>query len=253
MTPIISLITITYNSAKTLRHTIDSIRSQTYREMEYIIVDGGSTDGTLDVIEENNDLVTKWVSEPDGGIYDAINKGIAMASGEYVGLLHADDMLANNGVLKAIYHAIDQHRPDALYGDLDYISAGDNARLIRRWISSPFHPIMLKRGWMPPHPTLYVKREWFNRIGNYNSQMKIAADYDFILRLFSKPNLETIYLPQCLVKMRVGGASNRSIKNIIIKMKEDYQAIKNNHIGGLATLLVKNFSKVGQFFNKKQQ
>lgn len=253
MTPIISLITITYNSAKTLRHTIDSIRNQTYREMEYIIVDGGSTDGTLDVIEENNDLVTKWVSEPDGGIYDAINKGIAMASGEYVGLLHADDMLADNGVLKAIYHAIDQHRPDALYGDLDYISASDNARLIRRWISSPFHPIMLKRGWMPPHPTLYVKREWFNHIGNYNSQMKIAADYDFILRLFSKPNLETIYLPQCLVKMRVGGASNRSIKNIIIKMKEDYQAIKNNHIGGLATLLVKNFSKVGQFFNKKQQ
>lgn len=251
MTPIISLITITYNSAKTLRHTLDSIRSQTYREMEYIIVDGGSTDGTLDVIEENNDLVTKWVSEPDGGIYDAINKGIAMASGEYVGLLHADDMLADNGVLKAIYHAIDQHRPDALYGDLDYISAGDSGRIIRRWISSPFHPIMLKRGWMPPHPTLYVKREWFNRIGSYNSQMKIAADYDFILRLFSKPNLETIYLPQCLVKMRVGGASNRSIKNIIIKMKEDYQAIKNNRIGGLVTLLVKNISKINQFFTKK--
>ncbi len=251
MTPIISLITITYNSAKTLRHTLDSIRSQTYREVEYIIVDGGSTDGTLDVIEANNDLVTKWVSEPDGGIYDAINKGIALATGEYVGLLHADDMLADNGVLRAIHHAIDQHHPDALYGDLDYISAGDSGRIIRRWISSPFHPIMLKRGWMPPHPTLYVKREWFNRIGSYNSQMKIAADYDFILRLFSKPNLETIYLPQCLVKMRVGGASNRSIKNIIIKMKEDYQAIKNNRIGGLTTLLVKNASKVGQFFTKK--
>ena len=190
------------------------------------------------------------MSEPDGGIYDAINKGIAMATGDYVGLLHADDMMADTNVLQSIHRAIDQHRPDALYGDLDYIAADNSGRVIRRWISSPFHPSMLKRGWMPPHPTLYVRREWFNRIGNYNQQMKIAADYDFILRLFSKPELQTIYIPQCLVKMRVGGASNRSIKNILIKMKEDYQAIKNNQIGGMATLLVKNFSKVGQFFKK---
>lgn len=250
MTPIISIITITYNSAKTLPHTINSIRSQTYRNVEYIVVDGGSTDGTLDIVEANRDLVSKWVSEPDGGIYDAINKGIAMATGDYVGLLHADDMMADTNVLQSIHRAIDQHRPDALYGDLDYIAADNSGRVIRRWISSPFHPSMLKRGWMPPHPTLYVKREWFNRIGNYNQQMKIAADYDFILRLFSKPELQTIYIPQCLVKMRVGGASNRSIKNILIKMKEDYQAIKNNQIGGMATLLVKNFSKVGQFFKK---
>lgn len=250
MTPIISIITITYNSAKTLPHTINSIRSQTYRNVEYIVVDGGSTDGTLDIVEANRDLVSKWVSEPDGGIYDAINKGIAMATGDYVGLLHADDMMADTNVLQSIHRAIDQHRPDALYGDLDYIAADNSGRVIRRWISSPFHPSMLKRGWMPPHPTLYVRREWFNRIGNYNQQMKIAADYDFILRLFSKPELQTIYIPQCLVKMRVGGASNRSIKNILIKMKEDYQAIKNNQIGGMATLLVKNFSKVGQFFKK---
>ncbi len=250
MTPILSIITITYNSAKTLPHTIDSIRSQTYRDVEYIVVDGGSTDGTLDIIEANSDLVSKWVSEPDGGIYDAINKGIAMATGDYVGLLHADDMMADTNVLKSIHRAIDQHHPDALYGDLDYIAADNSGRVIRRWISSPFNPSMLKRGWMPPHPTLYVRREWFNRIGNYNRQMKIAADYDFVLRLFSRPELQTIYLPQCLVKMRVGGASNRSIQNILIKMKEDYQAIKNNQIGGMATLLVKNFSKVGQFFKK---
>lgn len=152
MTPIISIITITYNSAKTLPHTINSIRSQTYRNVEYIVVDGGSTDGTLDIVEANRDLVSKWVSEPDGGIYDAINKGIAMATGDYVGLLHADDMMADTNVLQSIHRAIDQHRPDALYGDLDYIAADNSGRVIRRWISSPFHPSMLKRGWMPPTP-----------------------------------------------------------------------------------------------------
>lgn len=250
MPPTISIITITYNSSHTLQHTIDSLRRQSFQGFEYIIVDGASTDGTIDLIEANSEVITRWVSEPDKGIYDAINKGIAMATGYYVGLLHADDMLASSTVLEAINNAIDAHQPDALYGDLDYVSADSNTT-IRRWLSSPFTPQMLKRGWMPPHPTLYIKRDWFSHIGGYNSLMKISADYDFILRLFSTPELQTIYLPHCLVKMRIGGASNRSIKNIAIKMQEDYQALKRNHIGGLNTLLLKNISKIGQFFIKK--
>ncbi len=247
MPPLISLITVTFNSAKTLRHTIDSIRNQTCRNVEYIIVDGGSADGTIDIIEHNNNLITKWISEPDKGIYDAINKGIGMATGEYVGLIHADDTLAGADVLQSIVQAIDLHHPDVLYGNLDYVSADDEARLIRRWISQPFSDCLLKRGWMPPHPTLYVRRDWFDKIGNYNTKMKIAADYDFILRLFSNKGLNTIYLPKCLVKMRVGGASNRSVTNILIKMKEDYQALRRNRVGGIVTLMIKNFSKIGQF------
>ncbi len=250
MPQLISIITVTYNSARTLPHTIDSIRHQAYKEIEYIIVDGGSTDGTIDIILANNDLVNKWISEPDKGIYDAINKGIGMATGNYIGLIHADDMLADSLVLESIAQAIDLHRPDALYGDLDYISADEQGRLIRRWISQPFEHKMLSRGWMPPHPTLYVKRDWFSQLRGYNTQMKIAADYDFILSLFSMPNLKTIYIPKCLVKMRVGGASNKSVNNIVQKMKEDYRAIKTHQVGGINTLLYKNLSKIGQFFAK---
>lgn len=252
MTPDISIITVTYNSARTLKNTIVSLRSQILRNFEYIVVDGGSNDDTLEVIKAAGDIVTRWVSEPDGGIYDAINKGISMSQGRYIGLLHADDMMAGNLVTQWIQTAINSHNPDVVYGNLDYVSATDSSNIIRQWISAPFEKRMLKNGWMPPHPTVYVERSWFEKIGKYNASMKISADYDFILRLFSQDGLKTSYLPMCMVKMRVGGASNRSLKNIIQKMKEDYISIRNNHIGGVTTLLSKNISKIGQFLIRRQ-
>lgn len=248
MTKTISLITVTFNSASTLKHTIDSIKMQTCSDFEYIIVDGASTDGTIEIILKNQQLISKWVSEPDKGIYDAINKGIAMSTGQYVGLIHADDMLASPDVLQSIVDAINEHHPDAIYGDLDYVSADDTAKVIRRWKSNPFRPELLAQGWMPPHPTLYVNRQLIDKISVYNDKMKISADYDFILRLFSQPGLRSEYLPKCLVKMRVGGASNRSIRNIVTKMKEDYSAITRNKTGNIFTLIKKNTGKIHQFF-----
>ncbi len=251
MTKQITIVTVTYNSAATLQHTIDSLKNQTFKDFEYIIVDGASIDGTIEVILRNSSIITKWISEPDKGIYDAINKGIAMSTGEYVGLLHADDMLAADDVLESVHRIISEQKPDALYGDLEYIAADESGRLIRRWKSCTFTPGLLRKGWMPPHPTLYIKRKWFNTLGTYDSTMRIAADYDFILRLFSQPAIATCYLPKCVVKMRIGGASNKSVGNIVKKMKEDYSAIRRNKTGGILTLINKNVSKITQFFVKK--
>lgn len=252
MEPLISIITVTYNSVNTLDYTIRSLRNQSFRNFEYIVVDGASTDGTLSVIEKNDDIISRWISEPDKGIYDAINKGIAMANGKYVGLIHADDILASNDTLQIIADTLIAKQPDAIYGNLDYVAANDINRVIRRWISNDFTPSLLKKGWMPAHPTLYIERTWFQKLGKYNKTMKISADYDFILRLFSQPGIKTVFINHCIVKMRVGGASNRSLKNIMVKMKEDYQSIKRNGIGGISTLIVKNTSKIHQFFKKNR-
>ncbi len=246
----ISIITATYNAEKTIESAIRSISDQSYSDIEYIIVDGGSTDSTLKVIEKHKDHIQHLISEPDQGIYDAINKGISIATGEIIGVLHADDLFYDNDIIKQIAQEFIQGNYSGVYGDLQYVNAQNTNKVIRYWKSCDYKLSLLKLGWMPPHPTLFVRKEVFNNIGKYSLKYKIAADYDFILRLFSNPTYSFKYIPQVITKMRVGGASNKNIKNIIQKSKEDISALKQNKIGGVSTLIWKNLSKIPQFFKK---
>ena len=252
----ISIITITYNSAKTLPRALESVRSQTYGDIEHIIVDGASTDGTVEIIKNYSkgpsDKVpstkeVRWISEPDGGIYDALNKGIRMATGDVIGFLHSDDVLYSPDSIGQIAAAFESTKADVVYGDLQYCN-GD--KVTRRWRSNAFKPSSLKFGWMPPHPTLYVRREVYEQVGEYDSWFRISADYDMILRIFTA-GYKTHYIPQVLVSMETGGASNRDAKARLSKTQEDYFVLKKNHVGaGLLTVACKQLRKVRQFLRK---
>lgn len=246
----ISVITAVRNNRDTIAAALDSILEQTHPDVELVVIDGASTDGTLEVLRRYAARLQVLVSEPDGGIYDALNKGLARASGELVGFLHADDLLADPGVLAAIAAACSDGTTDGVYGDLQYVDKQQPGRVIRHWRSAPFRRALLARGWMPPHPTLYLKREVYQRFGNFDTGYRIAADYDFMLRILCSGTLRLRYLPQVLVRMRVGGASNRSLRNLLRKSREDWRAIRRHGIGGLPTLLAKNLSKLPQFFSR---
>lgn len=247
--PKISVITACFNSEATIGHAIASVNDQTYANVEHVFVDGGSSDGTLDVIEALSLRAKQLRSGPDSGIYDALNKGIALATGEIVGFLHSDDFYAHPNVLAAIGEQFSDPSVCGVYGDLDYVSQSDTDQVLRHWASKPFSPERLRRGWMPPHPTLYVRKAWYERIGGFDTRYRIAADYDSILRLFSSPAFETRYLPEVLVKMRTGGVSNRSLRNILQKSREDLDALRRGGVGGVPTLIAKNLRKVGQLRN----
>ena len=249
----ITIITASYNNAATIEDTVKSVLSQTYPNIEYIVVDGRSMDGTVDVIRKYEHGISRWVSEPDQGLYFALNKGIEMATGDVIGFLHADDVLYDNNVISSVMDIFLTQQCQAVYGDLVYVDRNDMNNIIRYWKSCPFQPQLLHRGWMPPHPTLFVHREMYEQFGSFNTQMRIAADYDIVLRFFKQPGFRSEYLPRVLIRMRMGGISNRSIANILRKSKEDYKAMKNNHIGGLRSLIWKNLSKLSQLriFRKK--
>ena len=246
----LSLITVTYNSLETLKETINSIRSQKVNGLEYIVIDGGSSDETVQLLKNNGDVVSRWISEPDKGIYDALNKGIYMATGEIVGFLHADDRFASANILSEVISQFCKREIDFLYGDLEYITTSNPHKVLRYWHSGTFSFSLLKRGWMPPHPTVYFKRELIQKTGAFNTSYTIAADYDWMLRCLSLPELKVYYLPKVMVQMRVGGVSNKSLSAIIKKTLEDYRALKSNKIGGFYTLALKNIGKLSQFFKR---
>lgn len=252
--PTISVITATYNSAATLRDCLASVSLQSYSNIEHIIVDGASTDKTLQIASEYSNRISRLISEPDNGIYDALNKGIAVATGDIIGFLHSDDQLANDGVLEQITKAFDDPEVSGVYGDLLYVDEKNGVRIIRHWKSKPYSRRDLARGWMPPHPTLYVRRDWFTKIGGFDTSYRIAADYLSVLRLFSSPDFKATYIPEVLVKMRVGGVSNRSFKSITHKSKEDWRALREcgiSPVQAAISLMLKNFSKLPQFVSKK--
>ncbi|PWE00037.1 glycosyltransferase family 2 protein [Marinilabilia rubra] len=246
----ISLITVTYQSAKTLSATIESVRRQTFSDFEYIVVDGGSTDETIDILKNNSDVVDKWISEPDKGIYDAMNKGIGLAEGELVGFIHADDIFAKSDILDTIDLRSRETDFHLLYGDLEYVKAENPEKVVRYWRSGSFRRQQLQRGWMPPHPTVYVNRKFFHKIGRFNVGYRISADYEWLLRALSNPVVKVEYLPEVMVRMRLGGASNGSLRNVIAKSGEDLKALRSNNVGGLRTLFLKNASKLSQFVRR---
>tara|TARA_B100000886_G_C20342974_1_gene457432 strand:+ start:299 stop:982 length:684 start_codon:yes stop_codon:yes gene_type:complete len=225
-----------------------SFQNQNFQNKEHIIIDGGSTDGTVNIIKKNKKKNIKLISSSDKGIYDALNKGLKISNGKIIGILHSDDFYENKFVLKNVFNAFKSSDADLVYGDLLYISKNFPYRKIRYWRAGEFFKNNLNNGWMPPHPAVFIKSTVLKKIGGYNLNYKISSDYDFLLRALSNKNIKKYYLPKTLVKMRIGGKSNNSLRNLMNKSLEDYQIIKKNNLGGIFTLFKKNYSKIRQFF-----
>lgn len=245
----ISVITAVFNNRDTIADALESVLSQTHEDVELIVIDGGSTDGTLDVLRTYAGRIAVLVSGPDGGIYDALNKGLARASGEVVGFLHSDDVFHDAACLARIANAFAAPETDAVYGDLEYVKKDAPGRVVRYWQAGAYSVDKLRHGWMPPHPTFYVRRAVYQHLGGFDTTYHIAADYDCMLR-FLGSGLRVAYLPHVLVRMRLGGASNRSLKNILRKTAEDWRALRGNKIGGIRALAWKNLSKLPQFLRR---
>ena len=252
MKPTISIITSVWNNEKTIEGAIKSVLSQDYSDIEYIVVDGASSDGTVEVIKKYENQISKFVSEKDKGIYDGLNKGVSLATGDVIGFLHSDDIYADENIISDVVKMFEENETDSIYGDMVYVDKYDTSKIFRYWKSGQYSFKKLCNGWMPPHPTFFVKKEFYDRYGKFDLDFGIAADYDFMLRMLGKYKISTMYLPKVLYKMRVGGASNRSIKNIIQKSREDIKALRNNGIGGYKTLVMKNLVKIPQFIFKSK-
>lgn len=244
----ISIITAVLNRRDTIQQALDAVARQDHGDIEHIVIDGASEDGTREILERNRSRIDVLVSEKDSGIYEALNKGVALASGEVVGFLHADDTFADERVVSRIAATLADPGADAAYGDLVYVSKDDAQRVVRRWRAGRFSRSRLAWGWMPPHPTFYARRRVYEALGAFDARHRIAADYDCMLRFLGPGGVVPIYIPEVLVRMRMGGASNRSLGNILRKSREDYLAMRRNGVGGLAALACKNLAKLGQFW-----
>ena len=249
----ISIITISYNSSKTISETIQSVVKQNYEDLEYIVIDGQSTDNTDEIIRSYSysGKITKYINEKDNGIYDAMNKGITHATGDIIGFLNADDIYAKNNVLKKVSQIFKKEDPDSCYGDLVYVDSKHTNHVIRYWKSDYYNIRNFYLGWMPPHPTFFVKRSIFLKHGLFNTDLTIASDYELMIRFLNKNRISTHYIPEVLVKMRAGGVSNKNLKHLIKKTTQDYKAWKINELPGAPlAILLKNLRKIPQFFIK---
>ena len=240
----ISLITISYNSESTIQKTFESVLNQTYKEIEYILIDGKSNDKTLDIAKGFNNI-SNIISESDNGIYDALNKGIQNATGEIIGFLNSDDTFNNKESLQLISEAFDDNT-DCVFGDLIYTDKHNNLK--RSWKGSPFNPGAFKKGWMPAHPTFYCRRSIYEKFGRYNDSYKIAGDFELMLRFFEKHNVRSKYIPHTLVNMKIGGASNSGIKSKIQILNEEFRAFKENEIPvNKGLYILHKLKKLGEF------
>lgn len=227
----ISIITATYNSERTLRDTLESILAQTYQDIESIIVDGASKDGTMDIVREYESRFQgrmQWISEPDKGIYDAMNKGIRMASGDIIGVLNSDDFYYDERVVEDIVNAFNQKDIDCVYGNLVFVNERDVNSVLRIWKGSQHKRGDFLRGWHPAHPTFYVKRIWFERLGGFDLRYTVSADFELMLRFLEKGQIRNVYLDRRFVKMRMGGESTGSIRNIIKGNRNILKALRDN-------------------------
>ncbi len=226
----ISVITVSLNSANTIRDTIDSVIRQDHKNIEYIIIDGGSTDGTFDIITSYSEHVHRMVSEPDQGIYHAMNKGIRLATGDVVGVLNSDDFYAHDAVLSLVNEAFVSSGADIVFGDLVFVDKDDVTRVKRYYSSKKFRPWKLRFGWMPPHPATFIRREAFARAGLYSLDYKIAADYEMLVRLLLGHRCSFFRIPDVLVRMRFGGVSTRGVRSSWLLNREIVKACRQNNI-----------------------
>ncbi|MFM2316515.1 MAG: hypothetical protein RLZZ155_847 [Bacteroidota bacterium] len=264
----VSIITVSYNSAKTIGDTISSVQKQSYDNIEYIVVDGNSKDGTVEIVKQFLDsaedalqddkqgsakgasqgVVTKFLCEKDNGIYDAMNKGLALATGDIIGVLNSDDFYCAEDIIEQVVLAFQKNDTDCLYGDLNYVDPADTNKIVRKWRSGDYNRANFLKGWMPPHPTFFVKKKCYEKFGKFDTQFKSAADYELMLRFLFKESCSAQHLPVVMIHMRAGGVSNVSLKNRIRANREDRLAWK---INGLKpkwfTLLRKPLSKLIQY------
>lgn len=244
----VSIITVCKNSVSTIEDTILSVATQTYSNIEYIIIDGLSNDGTIEIINKHIKYVTKFISEKDDGIYHAMNRGIEMAEGDIIGILNSDDFFANESVIKNVVQCFELNKTDCVYGDLVYVHKTDTKKISRVWKAGKATAREFYCGWMPPHPAFFLKKSVYTDFGNFNTKFRIASDYELMLRMMLKHKISFSYLPEIITYMRLGGASNVSINSRIISFKENLEAWKINNLSPyFFTIPLKIIRKVFQF------
>ena len=247
----ITLITATYNSSQTISDCIVSVNNQTYQNIEHIIIDGSSKDKTIDIINSLHNRVEKLISKPDNGIYDAMNKGIALATGDIIGILNSDDFLASDNILEKIAKTFENEKCDAIFGNLDFVASNDPFKVIRKWKSSPFEYGSFAKGWHCPHPTFYVKNDIYKKYGSFDISLDVSADFELMLRFIEKYKIKTYYLNDTIVKMRYGGESTGSLKKIIKGNLNIMRAFKKNEIKVSRFYpLIRFLQKLKQFISK---
>ncbi len=235
----ISIITVVWNNKETIKDAINSVLNQSFKDIEYIIVDGASTDGTVNIVKSYGDKISKFVSESDNGLYDAMNKGVKLATGDVVGILNSDDFYVDDFVIEKIIKIFEEQKVDSVYADLVYVKPDNLEKTVRYYDSSKFHPSKFAYGWMPAHPTFFVKREIYEKYGVFRTDLKIAADFDILARFLYTNKISYYYVKEVLVKMRVGGVST-SFSSVWINNLEALRVCKEN---GIKTNIFKILSK----------
>lgn len=244
----ITIITVTKSDARTIQQTIDSVQFQSYPHIEYIVIDGNSDDSTLEIIQKNSEFIDQWISEKDKGIYDAMNKGIQMATGEIISFLNADDFFTYREAVSDMVECMIQKKADSCYADIEYVDRMKTDKILRSWTSGEYQEDLFLKGWMPPHPTFFVRKKIYEKYGTYNLACGTAADYEIMLRFLHKYNISVAYLPKSIIRMRVGGVSNASWINRLKANKNDRKAWKINGLKPkFYTLWLKPLKKVSQF------
>lgn len=257
--PKVTIITAVFNAEDTILDSLRSVQSQTFKNVEHLIIDGASTDRTLSIVNNNTSESVVLKSEIDAGIYDALNKGLAIASGEIIGILHSDDVYSDSRALEMVVKLFSDSSVDVVYANLNYVRQRNLSKVVRHWQATPFVKISpgvysenlsMFKGWMPPHSTLFIRRSCYLTIGGFDTQYKIASDYDFIWKLFFKSQFRAVHLDAVIINMRLGGVSNRSFSHILKKSYEDWSILRSLRLGfflALKILLCKNISKIRQF------
>lgn len=248
----VSIITVVFNNKQTVRDAIDSVLNLSYDNIEYIVIDGGSTDGTVEVIESYGNRIDKFISGPDKGIYDAMNKGVRNATGDVIGILNSDDLYPDTTVLSDVMSWFNSDPDlDVLYGDLVYVRVNNTDKIIRKWRSGKYYDNFFENANVPPHPALFLRAQVYRQAGLFDLQYKLAADYEFMFRIFKKFKFKSVYIKRLVVKMRLGGATNKNLKNIINGNKEILEAWKNNGFTPPITFMpLKIMKRFIQFVNK---
>lgn len=247
----VSIITVVYNGADHIRDCIESVLNQTYADIEYIIIDGQSSDGTVNIIRTYGTKIARFVTEPDNGLYDAMNKGIGLATGDVIGLLNADDFYRHERVIDNMVATFKRTDSDAVYGDLIYVDRNDSKRLKRYWRAGHYQAGSFRWGWMPGHPSVFAKRTLYERYGVFRTDMKSAADYELMLRFIHKNKVKLAYMNEVTVVMRAGGVSNSSLVNRLRANQDDRIAWKLNGLNPyFFTLWLKPLRKIGQYISK---
>ena len=227
---LVSIVTIVYNNAEYIKDAIQSVLSQDYPHIEYVVIDGGSTDGTIEIVEDYLEQISILLSEPDEGIYDAMNKGIQASTGDIIGFLNSDDFYPSRSVIKRVVETLKNPSLMACFGDLCYVDRNDVSRIVRYWKSSRFVPSLFSKGWCPPHPTFFVRRCIYDQYGGFNLSYKIAADVELMMRFLENYSILVTYIPEILVHMRTGGKTNKNIRNIFLQNQEIWNALKHHEL-----------------------